>query len=254
MKEIKLLLDEAILKYNTPAFIESDPISIPHKFSQKENIEIAGFLTATIAWGQRVSILKNARRLMTLMWNDPYRFIMEADDSDKLPLLDFCHRTFQASDLLYFITALRLIYADEDGLEAVFSRFFDQTGSIEGSLIRFHELFFSLEHPQRTRKHLANVSAGASAKRLNMFLRWMIRNDNCGVDFGIWKEIPSSALYIPLDLHTGNVARKLGLLNRNQNDWKAVAELTSRLREFDVRDPIKYDFALFGLGVFEGWK
>ncbi len=251
MHSLHQLLEEKYLLYNRPDFIINDPVSIPHLFSKKENIEISGFITATIAWGQRCTILKNARKLIWLMDGDPFSFIIDASEKE-ISMLDLCHRTFNSSDLHYFIHALKNIYLKHGGLELLFSTLYDQHHDIKQCLISFHQVFFELPHLSRTEKHVADVGKNASAKRLNMFLRWMIRNDDHGVDFGIWRGIPPSALYMPLDVHTGNVARNLGLLSRKQSDWKAVEELTDKLRQFDPADPIKYDFALFGMGLHKG--
>ncbi len=248
--ELKAFLDEKTEKYNRPAFIESDPVQVPRQFSRKENIEIAAFFTATISWGNRPAIIKNALRLMEWMDNSPYDFIMKSPATGFNVLNPFVHRTFNGGDCIYFARSLKNIYSNHGGLQQVFETGFQQEGSVKAALEYFHSVFF--EFPgERTRKHVANVQRGASAKRLNMFLRWMVRNDHRGVDFGLWEGIPQSALMLPLDVHTGNVARKLGLLNRKQNDWKAVEEVTATLRKFDPADPVKYDFALFGLGIFE---
>jgi uncharacterized protein (TIGR02757 family) len=243
-------LEEKYNQYNLPEFIESDPISIPHQFSLKEDIEISGFLTATIAWGNRKMIIRNANRLMDLMDRAPFDFIQNFTDDDLRVFENFVHRTFNGTDLVYFLKSLRNIYKNHGGLETIFSNF-DSSGGMKEVLISFHNLFFELEHQSRTRKHVANPEKNSAAKRINMFLRWMVRNDNRGVDFGIWKNILPEKLLCPLDVHSRNVARKLGLLARNANDWKAVEELTAKLCEFDPTDPVKYDFALFGLGVFE---
>jgi len=251
LEELRKLLEEKYARYNNPEFIETDPISIPHLFSLKENIEISSFLTATIAWGNRKSIIRNARVLMSLLDNDPYDFVMNSNDKDYRVLEKFCHRTFCGIDAMYFMKSLSNIYRVHGGLETIFSEEFKLKGNIKDCLIKFREIFFEPVHSERTEKHVANVTKGSSAKRLNMFLRWMVRKDNKGVDFGLWSELPSSALYMPLDVHTGNVARNIGLLNRKQNDWKSVEELTSALRAFDPDDPVKYDFALFGMGVNE---
>lgn len=245
--DIKHFLDEKVVQYNNPKFIESDPIQIPHQFSAKEDIEIAAFLTATISWGNRKMIIKNASRLMEIMGNSPYDFVMESKPVDNL---QFVHRTFNAIDLQYFITGLRNIYANHKGLEAVFNKHIEND-NIQSSIHHFKELFFELEHPERTQKHISDPYKGSAAKRINMFLRWMVRNDNTGVDFGLWNTISPSLLSCPLDVHSGKVARKLGLLNRKQNDAKALQELDTNLRKMDPDDPVKYDFALFGLGVFE---
>jgi uncharacterized protein (TIGR02757 family) len=242
-------------KYNCPGFIENDPVSIPHLFTKKEDIEIAGFLAATIAWGQRKSILKSARQLMAWMDNAPYDFIKNATPADVKILEKFVYRTFNGTDCVSFMEALRQVY-NHGGLERVFTEGFQKSGNIKGAIQFFRNSFISENVPARTYKHVANPEKGSAAKRLNMFLRWMVRNDNKGVDFGLWKSIHKSALMIPLDLHSGTVARKLQLLNRTQNDWKAVEELTATLRSFDRNDPVKYDFALFGIGVNRdlGWK
>jgi uncharacterized protein (TIGR02757 family) len=248
--EIKEFLDEKVEKFNNPAFVQSDPVQIPKQFTQKENIEIAAFLTATISWGNRPSIIKNALRLMEMMNNRPYEFITDAPPSELAVFNLFVHRTFNGNDCIYFVQSLKNIYINHGGLQNVFETGFRTEDSIMSALNHFYSVFFEIPG-ERTRKHLANVAQGASAKRLNMFLRWMVRNDSRGVDFGLWSNIPPSGLMLPLDLHTGNVARKLGILKRRQNDWKAVEEVTGELRKFDPEDPVKYDFALFGLGIFE---
>ncbi len=251
LNKIKLLLDKKVELYNQIDFIETDPIQVPHKLTLKEDIEIAGFLTATISWGQRKSIIKNAMMLLSLMDNSPYNFICEAGEREFAPFKYFKHRTFQGNDCIFFLKSLQNIYLNSGGLEKIFTEGFNQKGNIFSSLAYFHDVFFSILHPLRSKKHVADVRVNASAKRLNMFLRWMVRDDTCGVDFGLWKNIPPSALMIPLDVHTGNVARRLGLIERKQNDWKTVEALTDILRTFDPTDPVKYDFALFGMGVVE---
>ena len=251
VQELKDFLDYKYDLYNQLSFIETDPVSIPHTFNTPEDIEISGFLTATIAWGQRKSILKSASRLMQLMGNSPYQFILNASNEEIEKASDFVHRTFNREDACYFLKSLRNIYCHKGGLKTVFESLYKEHGYIKICLADFREIFLSFQPALRTGKHVSDVSRGASAKRLNMFLRWMVRSDNRGVDFGLWKNIPSSALYLPLDVHTGNVSRKLQLLLRKQNDWKAVEEVTAQLRNFDCNDPVKYDFALFGLGVFE---
>lgn len=250
-QELKSFLDEKYLLYNRPRFIETDPISIPRLFSRKEDIEIAGFLAATIAWGQRPTIIRNAKKLMDWMENRPFEFVRQSDETAFERFGEFVHRTFNGTDCRYFLHALREIYRNEGGLENLFTNGFKTGGNMLESIGHFRRKFLSYQPETRTEKHVANPLKGSSAKRINMFLRWMVRDDDTGVDFGLWNNIPPSALMMPLDVHSGNVARKLGLLKRKQNDWKAVDELTSRLREFDVTDPVKYDFALFGLGVFE---
>ena len=248
--DLKSFLDEKALKYNQSFFIESDPIQVPKNFSEKENIEIAAFLTATIAWGNRLSIIKNAIKLMALMENQPHEFVLSASKADLKNLEQFVHRTFNGGDCVYFTKSLQNIYQNHGGLQTVFEAGFKLENSVKSALKEFYKVFFEIGG-ERSRKHVSNVEKGASAKRLNMFLRWMVRNDTCKVDFGLWNGIPQSALMLPLDVHTGNVARKLGLLQRKSNDWQAVEEVTQKLREFDPEDPIKYDFALFGLGAFE---
>ncbi len=250
--ELKEFLDEKVELYNNPKFIESDPIQIPHQFSLKEDIEISGFLTATIAWGNRKMIINNAQKLMNLMGNSPYDFVMEHDDSQLEKLETFVHRTFNGQDCITFIKALQNIYNHHDGLEPVFTKN-QQDISMQHSISEFKKLFFEISHQQRTMKHVSDPDSGSAAKRINMYLRWMVRQDNKGVDFGIWKNISPASLSCPLDVHSGNVARKLGLLTRKQNDAKALLELDTNLRKLDADDPAKYDFALFGLGVFEGF-
>lgn len=250
-ENIQSFLDQKVISFNHSTFIETDPIQVPALFTAKENIEIAGFLAATLAWGQRPTIIRNALKLVTLMKNDPIEFLLNTPEEEWDGLQDFKHRTFNGSDCVYFLKSLKNIYQNYGGLETVFTDGFRNGNTIFSALIHFRKIFFELEHERRTEKHISNVETGAAAKRLNMFLRWMVRSDQAGVDFGLWKQIPASALMLPLDVHTGNVARKLGLLIRSQNDWRAVEEITAKLREFDSKDPIKYDFALFGLGVFE---
>lgn len=249
-QQLKEFLDQKAEYYNQPAFIESDPIQIPHDFSQKEDIEIAGFLTATIAWGNRKSIIQNARKLMELMDQAPYDFVRNHQPQDLQALGGFVHRTFNGTDLQYFIKALQSIYEDHGDLEALFQTHATKD-SLQPAIHEFKKVFFSLPHPQRTQKHISDPMKNSAAKRINMFLRWMVRDGGTGVDFGIWKRLSPAQLSCPLDVHSGNVARKLGLLKRKQNDAKAVAELDQSLRVMDPTDPVKYDFALFGLGVFE---
>lgn len=248
---LKNFLEEKHDFYNRPEFIEKDPISIPHRFSLKEDIEIAGFFAATIAWGNRTMILNNAGKLMAMMDNAPYDFILNHAPSDLKPLEHFVHRTFNGIDCLYFIYSLKNIYINHVGLEKLFTDGYKQGLTIKSAITFFRSIFLETEYPDRTKKHLANPQKGSAAKRLNMFLRWMIRQDNKGVDFGIWKDIPPSVLQCPLDVHSGNVSRNLKLLKRKANDWKAVEELTKNLKYFDPIDPVKYDFALFGTGINE---
>jgi uncharacterized protein (TIGR02757 family) len=250
-REMKLFLEEKHLQYNNPSFIACDPISVPHFFSDRTDREISGFLTAAIAWGRRDLILRSSKKMMEMMDNRPYEFVMSADDNDIKSLSGFVHRTFNGTDLIFFIRGLRYIYSSFPSMEDVILRGMNRQGSLKDGLSYLRAQFFSINHLYRAEKHFADVTAGAAGKRLNMFLRWMVRKDNHGVDFGIWNKITPSELYIPLDLHTGNTARRLGLLKRRINDWKAVEELTDLLRYFDPEDPVKYDFALFGLGVNE---
>ncbi|GAA4269629.1 TIGR02757 family protein [Hyunsoonleella aestuarii] len=251
-KDLKEFLDLKVSQYNNPKFIESDPIQIPHTFTKKEDIEISGFLTATISWGNRKSIINNANRLMLLLDNAPYDFVLNHKETDLEKLKSFVHRTFNGDDCIQFIKCLRNIYENHNGLEAVFSKFVEKD-SLQKSISEFKRIFFEIEHVTRTQKHVSDPLKNSAAKRLNMMLRWFIRNDNAGVDFGIWKSISPSQLSCPLDVHSGNVARKLGLLKRKQNDAKALKELDINLRNLDPLDPVKYDYALFGLGVFEGF-
>ena len=250
IEELKDFLDEKVAQYDTISFIDTDPISIPHRYSRKEDIEISGFLASTIAWGNRKMILKNANRMMEILDDAPYDFVMNHSENDLNRIKGVIHRTFNHIDLLYFIKALKHIYLEEGGLEGIFNRY-QTTDSLQPAIHELNRIFFCLPHEKSTERHVSDPYKGSAAKRINMFLRWMVRSDGKGVDFGIWKKIQSSILSIPLDVHSGNVSRKLGLLTRKQSDAKAVAELDSKLRLFDKDDPVKYDYALFGLGVFE---
>jgi len=247
-KELKEFLDEKVIQYNSPDFISSDPIQIPHQYQVKEDIEIAAFLVATIAWGNRKSIINNGNKLMALMGNSPYDFVMSHSQNHLEST--FVHRTFNTIDLQYFLKALQNIYANHYGLETIFATHAEEK-STQKAIHEFKKVFFSIEHPLRTTKHISDPLQNSAAKRINMFLRWMVRDDAVGVDFGIWKSLNPAQLSCPLDVHSGNVARKLGLLKRKQNDGKALMELDISLRKLDADDPVKYDFALFGLGVFE---
>ncbi|UPT66587.1 MAG: TIGR02757 family protein [Sphingobacteriales bacterium JAD_PAG50586_3] len=252
MYDLQGFLDEKYKLYNSNWFIDSDPVSIPHLFTKKEDIEIAGFLAATIAWGNRKSILNNANKLMQLMDNVPHHFVLNATAKDLKPFSTFVHRTFNGVDCVYFLKAIKEIYTEHGGMENAFLAGVKKDDTDVGNAIaHFRELFFLGTHPERSRKHVSNPLGGSSAKRLCMYLRWMVRKDEFGVDFGIWQKISPAILSCPLDVHSGTVARKLGLLQRTQNDWRAVTELTTNLKQFDPADPVKYDFALFGLGVFE---
>jgi len=249
--DIKKMLDKAVERYNSVEFIDSDPILIPHQFSRKEDIEIAGFLSAMLAWGQRKMIIKNGMKLMEIMDFSPYEVLMDDDflNEKELDIQKFVHRTWNGDDCMFFLKSLKNIYFNCGGLEQVFTDGFLKGNSIYDALKYFREIFLQIPHLAHSTKHLPDVTSNSSAKRFNMFLRWMVRSDENGVDFGLWKGIPMSSLMLPLDLHSGNVSRELGLLKRKQNDWKAVEEITEVLRSFDAADPIKYDFALFGLGV-----
>ncbi|RDI14402.1 TIGR02757 family protein [Flavobacterium sp. AG291] len=250
--ELRSFLDEKVIQYNNQDFIDTDPVQIPHLFTQKEDVEIAGFLAATIAWGNRKMIINNAKKMVNLMGNSPYDFIINHKDHHLDDLENFVHRTFNGSDFTTFIKALQNIYQNHNGLEAVFAKHQQKEG-MQKAIHEFKKVFFEIEHQNRTQKHVSDPLAGSAAKRINMYLRWMVRNDNSGVDLGIWKSISTSTLSCPLDVHSGNVARKLGILTRKQNDAKALHELDTQLRLMDANDPVKYDFALFGLGVFEGF-
>lgn len=247
-ENLKAFLENKTLKYNNLSFIETDPISIPHKFSLKQDIEIAGFFAAILAWGQRKTIINKCNELIQRMDNAPYDFVLRATEKDLKALEGFKHRTFNDTDLLYTIDFLQRHYAEKSSLESAFAE--SPCANVEGTLIHFHNAFFANEYaPQRTRKHIATPARNSACKRLNMFLRWMVRKDKHGVDFGIWKHISPAQLICPLDVHVDRAARTLGLLDRKQSDWKAAIELTQNLRKLDNEDPVKYDFALFGLSV-----
>ncbi|MCX2681711.1 TIGR02757 family protein [Galbibacter sp. EGI 63066] len=248
--ELKEFLDEKVAYYNHPRFVETDPIQVPHRFQQKEDIEIAGFLASTIAWGNRKSIIKNASGMMELMGNTPFDFVMSHKEEHLEGLLPFVHRTFNGHDFIQFIKSLQHIYKNHGGFEAVFAKHAEKD-SMQSAISKFKTIFFEKEHLARTKKHVSDPLKGSAAKRINMYLRWMVRPNETGVDFGIWNSLSPAQLSCPLDVHSGNVARKLGLLKRKQNDAKALAELDKSLRKLDASDPVKYDFALFGLGVFE---
>lgn len=252
--DLRDFLETKYIQYDSPSFIEKDPISIPHLFTNKEDIEIAGFLAATIAWGQRVTAVRNAEKIVKLMDYKPYDFTMNCSPNDLKVYNKFVHRTFNGEDCIYFIKSLKNIYKNHGGLENVFCQNDINVFNLKSSIINFHNIFFTHPVKPRTIRHISNPEKNSAAKRINMFLRWMVRKDKHGVDFGIWEKIKPGQLYCPLDVHSGNVARALGLLSRNANDWKAVEELTVNLRKFDPKDPVKYDFALFGLGVYERFK
>ncbi|MFK7798344.1 MAG: TIGR02757 family protein [Aureispira sp.] len=246
-------LEEKVVEFNHQDFIENDPIRLPHQFSQLQDIEIIGFWVAVLAWGRRSSIIKSGQRLIELMDGAPYDFIKNHEEKDRARFEQFKHRTFQPIDALYFLEFLQQYYQNNTSLETAFSQHLAPTDStIENALIGFHELFFSLpDAPHRTRKHVATPARKSTCKRLCMFLRWMVRQDDQGVDFGLWQRIQPSQLLMPLDVHVERVGRQLGLIERKQRDWKTVLELTARLRELDANDPVKYDFALFGTGVLD---
>jgi uncharacterized protein (TIGR02757 family) len=248
---IKQFLDECVENYERPAFIQDDPISIPHRFSRLQDIEIIAFWVSMLAWGKRKTIIQKSMQLIDLMDNTPYDFIKNHQEKDRKRFLNFKHRTFQPLDALYFVRFFHTYYQNNDSLETAFvTSILPTSPTIEASLLNFNKLFFSLEDcPDRTRKHVSSPVTGSACKRLNMFLRWMVRSADKGVDFGLWKNIQPAQLLIPLDVHVERVARRFQLLTRDKADFKAVLELTANLRQFDPNDPVKYDFALFGLGV-----
>lgn len=250
---LKDFLNRKTEEYNQPSFIKDDPVSIPHSFTRAADIEIAGFFAAVFAWGNRTIIIKKSRELMQAMDLAPHQFILQHTDNDLKKLLSFKHRTFNTTDLLYFIEFLKFHYSKHSSLEIAFTRGMEKDdATIENGLAGFHHYFFSLEDvPARTRKHIATPEKNSTCKRLNMYLRWMVRQDKCGVDFGIWKTISPVQLICPIDLHVARVAKRFNLLPRKQIDWQAAIELTTALRKLDPNDPVKYDFALFGLGVVE---
>jgi len=246
--ELKEYLDDQVLIYNNIQFIESDPIQIPHRFQQKNDIEIAAFITATISWGNRKSIIKSAVHILDLLDNSPYDFVKNFNENDTKLWQKSIHRTFNANDLRFFCISLQKIYSEHNSLENLFLSQENET-NLFPAISRFREQFLNIEHEKRTEKHVSNPKKNSASKRINMFLRWMIRKDENGVDFGLWQNIPMSKLSCPLDVHSGNIARELNLLQRKQNDRKAVEELDENLRKFDKNDPVKYDYALFGNGV-----
>lgn len=246
--DLKAFLDERVEQYNRPTFIENDPISIPHSFTKKQDIEIMGFFAAVLAWGQRPTIINKCRELAQRMDGEPQQFITESSDNDLKQLLGFKHRTFNDTDLLYFVDFLKRHYAQFDSLEDAFMG--DGVSDVESALLHFRKSFFdSPDAPLRTRKHISSPAQKSACKRLNMFLRWMVRQDNQGVDFGIWKRLQPKDLICPLDLHVDRTARHFGMISRKQTDWQTALELTEALRSFDPNDPVKYDFALFGISI-----
>lgn len=252
IENLKGFLESKVAQYNQPAFITNDPVSIPHLFTKKQDIEIMGFWAATLAWGQRITIINKCKELITMMDGAPYDFIINHQEPDLKKLLHFKHRTFNDIDTLYFISFFRYHYERNESLESAFTPPSLGEQKVEQALNHFRSYFFSLpDYPHRTKKHVSSPSQRSTCKRLNMFLRWMVRKDNCGVDFGIWNQLKPADLIMPCDLHVDRVARKLKLITRKQTDWQTALELTERLREFDPIDPVKYDFALFGLGIEE---
>ena len=247
--ELHALLERLYDRYNRPEFIPEDPISVPHRYAERADREIAGFFSATIAWGNRKSIVRNGHRMMRLMDDAPADFVRHASDRELAQLDTYAHRTFNGGDFRDFVMALRRITELYGGIGAFFESRYEATGDLRQVMSEFRREFFSCEHNPHCEKHLSSIDKGAACKRLNMYLRWFVRRDDRGVDFGLWRRIPMSALYLPLDVHSGNMGRALGLLHRRQNDWKATEEITASLREFDAEDPVRYDFSLFGAGI-----
>lgn len=250
---LKVFLDKKVIEYNRHSFIENDPVCIPHRFTKKQDIEIAGFFAAIFAWGSRTAIINKTTELMQLMNNEPYQFCLHHSDDDLKKLLHFKHRTFNTTDLLYFIAFFQHHYSHHASLETAFTKWMNmEDDNVENALNGFYQYFFTLpDVPPRTLKHIACPAKNSACKRINMYLRWMVRNDNCGVDFGLWKKIKASQLIIPLDVHVARVARQFGLLTRPSTDWLAAKELTQKMKSLDQNDPSKYDYALFALGVLE---
>jgi uncharacterized protein (TIGR02757 family) len=252
INKFKKLLDSKVLFYNQPSFIKDDPVSIPHSFSKKQDIEISGLFAAVLAWGNRTTIINNCQKLMQWMDNKPHDFILHHKDSDLKPFMHFVHRTFNATDLLYFIHFLQWHYQQHDSLEDGFvpgKTYKEDT--VEQALIHFHNYFFSIEHPNRTKKHIPTPERKSACKRINMYLRWMVRKDNACVDFGIWKKIKRHQLVCPLDVHVARVAQRLQLLPNARSNWQNALQLTYQLRKLNPDDPAIYDYALFGLGMAE---
>lgn len=249
---LQLFLDDRVNTYNQPAFIPADPIAIPHQFTQLQDIEIAGFFAAIFSWGNRQTIINKSNELMQRMDKDPFRFVMHHTAKERMALVNFKHRTFQTDDLFYFLEFLQMHYQLHNSLETAFSQWMrPEDETVEQALIGFKQYFFSLEHLPRTQKHISSPAQGSSCKRLNMFLRWMVRKDTKGVDFGCWSSIQPAQLVCPMDVHVARVAKRIGFMERKIPDWQAALALTEFLRKLDASDPIKYDFALFGLGVIE---
>lgn len=250
-KELGDFLETKYLQYNQKWFIETDPIQIPHLFTKKEDIEIAAFMSSAIAWGKRNMIINGAKNILQRMDFAPYDFIKNANYSDLKSFNTFKYRTFKPDDIKFFIQSLQNIYINHNGLETIFTNAYLKNNSIKEAISQFRKIFFEIPFPQRTSKHISNVDKNSAAKRINMFLMWMVRKDNQKVHFGLWKNISTKDLFLPLDTHTSRIGRELNLLTRKQNDWKAVDEITNSLKKFDSIDPVKYDFALFGYGIFE---
>ena len=252
LRKIKILLDQKLRLYHQPSFISYDPISVPHRFSKKQDIEIAALFAAVLAWGNRTTIINNANRLMKWMGETPHDFIINHSDNDLKPFLQFAHRTFNATDTLYFIHFLKCHYRQHNSLEQAFipSSDYNQE-NVQQALVHFHNYFFSLEHPERTRKHISTPAKKSACKRINMFLRWMVRVDSRDIDFGIWKKIKPHQLICPLDVHVASVAYRLGLLDNEKSDWNNAVRLTDQLKEMNPKDPVIYDYAMFGIGMAE---
>lgn len=250
-KNLKILLNDKYEEYNNKFFIDSDPISIPHQLSKKEDIEIIGFLVATIAWGGRKAIIKSGNQMLKLMDDSPYNFIMNFEQKDLKRFENFVYRTFNSDDMIFFQNSIQNIYKNHGSIEDCFAKDYKKNKSIKEGIEGFRKIFLESEHMKRSEKHISSPAKNSASKRINMYLRWMVRKDSKGVDFGIWDKIDQSDLVCPLDVHSSRVSRKLGLLKRKQTDWKAAEELTNTLKKIDKKDPVKYDFALFGLGVFE---
>jgi len=252
VQQLKDFLNAKAAYYNHPDFIANDPICIPHRFSQLQDIEIAGLFAAILAWGNRTSIINKCTELLNYMDNAPYDFIRHHQPRERIKLMSFAHRTFNGLDLLYFVEFLQHYYTNVTSLEFAFSAHLaPEDENVEKALAGFRKVFFALEHPERTTKHIATPAKNSACKRLNMYLRWMVRKDDCGVDFGVWEHISPSQLVCPVDVHVARVAARLGLIHEAKADWHTALELTTQLKQLDPEDPAKYDFALFGLGVIE---
>ena len=248
-EELRDLLEHLHDQYNRPEFIENDPISVPHSFTSRENREVAGLLASTIAWGNRKAIVKSAHRMMQYMDNAPADFVRNASEGELARLGSYVHRTFNGEDFKDFVRGVRGMFERFGGIGEFVESRYEATGSMAQVLSDFRREFFACDHNSHCEKHLSSIDKGAACKRLNMYFRWFVRRDERGVDFGEWRKVPMSALYLPLDVHTGNMGRALGLLSRRQSDWKATVEITESLREFDAEDPVRFDFSLFGAGI-----